>query len=215
MKLSTAIWHIKHGKPITDPALRDATISALRGSDCYQKDVPKKLFEVIQKDTSEKLSPKLERYAEKYRRSPNQSGSIHPKFIVLHHSAGSFLGSVSWILDPTSDVSYHYVINPDDGNRVQHVWDSKEAWHAGRSAWEGYVGLNNHSIGIAFAGDTNKRTPADYEIDSCARKCIYLMDKFDLGTDSIITHQQIAPGRKNDVSRESHELVLNRVNQLL
>ena len=77
------------------------------------------------------------------------------------------------------------------------------------------MGLNGYSVGIAFDRDTNTRTPGDHEIDSAAHKCIYLMRKFALGPDSILTHAQVSPGRKNDVSKETHNLVLDRVHFLL
>lgn len=147
--------------------------------------------------------------------SPNKGGSISPKFIILHHTAGNFNGSVSWCLNPQAKVSYHYIINPANGNRIQLVWDSKRAWHAGRSRWQGRTGLNSHSIGIAFAGDTNKRTPSEIEIDSVAHKCVYLMDKFKIGKDGILTHQMIAPHRKNDCSLKTYRLVIERIDELL
>ena len=37
-------------------------------------------------------------YPEVYKASPNQSGTIKPKFVVLHHSSGSHDGTKSWIL---------------------------------------------------------------------------------------------------------------------
>ena len=153
-------------------------------------------------------------YNEEYKRSPNQGGKIAPKFIILHHSSGNFAGTVSWILQSKSKVSYHYVINPATGDRVQMVYDSKRAWHAGKSKWGEYRGMNGHSVGIAFDRDTNTRTPSGVEIDSCAHKCVYLMKKFGISNAGILTHAQVAPGRKNDVSEETHRMVLDRVAEL-
>ncbi len=152
-------------------------------------------------------------YPEVFKSSPNQSGGISPKYIVLHHSSGSHDGTRSWILNSRSKVSYHYLIAAD-GSRTQFVSDTKKAWHAGSSSWAGLSGLNSHSIGISFYGDTNTRTPAAAEIDSCAKKCVYLMAKFGLDESKILTHEQIAPGRKNDCSKETHQLVLKRIKQL-
>ncbi len=154
-----------------------------------------------------------EDYTEVFKSSPNQSGSISPKYIVLHHSSGSHDGTRSWILNSRSKVSYHYLIAAD-GSRTQFVSDTKKAWHAGASSWGGISGLNSHSIGISFYGDTNKRTPAAAEIDSCAKKCVYLMTKFGLDESKILTHEQVSPGRKNDCSKETHELVLKRIKEL-
>lgn len=154
-------------------------------------------------------------YQEEVKLSPNKGGTITPKFIVLHHTAGNFAGSVSWCLNASAKVSYHYIINPENGNRVQLVWDSKRAWHAGKSSWGGYSGLNGYSIGIAFDRNTNTRTPAECEIDSAGYKCVYLMDKFGIGKEEIVTHAMISPGRKDDVSDETYELVKARVDELI
>lgn len=121
---------------------------------------------------------------------------------------------MSWILNTKSKVSYHYLINPDDGNRIQFVWDSRSAWHAGRSKWKGFTGLNSHSIGISFSGNTNTRRVEDYEIDSAAHKCLYLMRKFSIGVDSIITHAMIAPGRKDDCSEGTWCRVIERIEDI-
>lgn len=154
-------------------------------------------------------------YRETVRLSPNKGGDIAPRFIVLHHSCGSFHGDLSWIANPASKVSYHYLIDPDTGNRVQLVRDSKKAWHAGKSKWKGIKGLNSHSIGIAFTGDTHKRTPANHEIESVAHKCLYIMRKFSIPRENILTHAMIAPGRKDDCSPETHQAVLDCLDCLL
>jgi len=153
-------------------------------------------------------------YHETLRQSPNVGGKIAPKFIVLHHSSGNYAGSVSWCLDPKSKVSYHYIIDPRDGSRTQLVYDTRRAWHAGVSEWSGLTNMNSHSVGIAFDRDTNTRTPSPTEIDSCAHKCLYLMEKFGIKTEGILTHAMISPGRKNDTSAETHQLVKERINQL-
>ena len=208
--LSIAAWNILSGKPVPEN-IAAQTVEALR----EHPDYIKKVIDLAKDDKPEVLSKNLAKHAEEYRRSPNQSSKIKPKFIMLHHTAGSFAGSISWILNAIAKVSYHYVINPKTGARVQTVWDSSKAWHAGKTFWKGYSGLNSHSVSIAFAGDTNKRTPSHLEIDSAARKCIYLMIKFDLAVDDIITHQMAAPDRKNDCSKETFLMVIKRVNELL
>jgi len=152
-------------------------------------------------------------YKEVYRHSPHQSGTIKPKYIILHDSYGSYGGGVSWIQDPKSKVSYHYLID-SKGNRTQFVYDSKKAWHAGDSKWNGINGMNSHSIGVAFWGNTYKRAVNFEEIDSCARKCVYLMDKFGIPKSNILTHQMISPNRKKDTSPRIYKRVLKRIDEL-
>jgi len=169
------------------------------------------------KGEPEKPEPPVEElkdnYPEVYKASPNQSGTIKPKYVILHHSSGSHDGTRSWILNAASKVSYHYLIAAD-GSCTQFVYDKKKAWHAGRSSWEGVSGLNSHSVGISFYGDTNKRTLSAAEIDSAAKKCKYLMDKFGFGIENILTHKMIAPNRKNDPSDEAYQMVINRIKEL-
>jgi len=83
-----------------------------------------------------------------FRRSPNQSGQISPRFLVMHYTAGSSAeGSISWLTNPVARASAHLVIGRD-GSITQLVLFNRKAWHAGRSQWRGISGLNSHSIGI-------------------------------------------------------------------
>lgn len=81
--------------------------------------------------------------------SPNVSGGdLRPKYLVIHYTAGrSAEESVSWLTDERAGASAHLVIGRD-GRVTQLVPFDRVAWHAGRSKWEGLVGLNRHSIGI-------------------------------------------------------------------
>lgn len=176
-------------------------------------DIDKEDAEPEEPPAKEQETPADDPYQEVFLKSPNQGGTIKPKFIVIHDSYGSHDGTKSWILQSKSKVSYHYLID-SQGNRTQFVHDTKRAWHAGRSYWKGHNGLNGHSVGVAFHGNTYERTPNKKEIDSCAHKCLYLMKKFKLGRDAVITHAMIAPNRKNDTSPKTYEKVLARIDEL-
>jgi len=83
-----------------------------------------------------------------YKRSPNQSGRIKPKYLVMHYTAGrSAERSVATLLNKARKASAHLVIGRD-GSITQLVPFNKKAWHAGKSEWKGLKGLNAHSIGI-------------------------------------------------------------------
>lgn len=83
-----------------------------------------------------------------YIRSPNQSGDIQPRYLVMHFTAGrGAQASVSWLTNPASSASAHLVISRD-GDITQLVPFNRKAWHAGHSHWEGISGLNAFSIGI-------------------------------------------------------------------
>lgn len=80
--------------------------------------------------------------------SPNQGGTITPKYLVLHYSAGASAEStVNWFMNPAANASAHLVIGME-GSITQLVNFNKKAWHAGISRWNELVGMNNYSIGI-------------------------------------------------------------------
>ncbi len=63
--------------------------------------------------------------------------------IVIHVCGGGFEGCVSWLQNPNSYVSAHYVVS-GGGYRVQLVHDQDTAWHA--------QSHNPYSVGIEHAG---------------------------------------------------------------
>ena len=87
--------------------------------------------------------------------SPNQgTRNGPPRFIVIHHwgSRGQRFGNVlSWLCNPQSKVSAHYVV---EGGRVARLVDeSRRAWHAGSNNG------NHYGIGIECRPEA---TEADY-----------------------------------------------------
>lgn len=83
-----------------------------------------------------------------FEESPNTSGSLTPRYLVMHYTAGaSARHSINWLINPDARASAHVVIGRN-GTVTQLVPFDRVAWHAGRSSWEGIVGLNRHSIGI-------------------------------------------------------------------
>jgi len=148
------------------------------------------------------------------KQSPNSSTPLKPQGIVLHHTAGSYAGSVSWCMNPSAKVSYHCIVNTD-GNRTQLVADNRRAWHAGVSSFKGRSNCNTFLLGIAVSGDTTSRVLNDLEVDSVAQWCVEKMRLHGFGIDMITTHREIAPRRKNDVDVRAETAIKNRIAQLL
>jgi len=87
----------------------------------------------------------------RFQESPNQSGVIDPKYLVIHYTAGpSAKRAIDTLTNPARKASAHLVIGRD-GEITQLVDFNKCAWHAGRSSWKGLVGLNKYSIGIELS----------------------------------------------------------------
>lgn len=81
--------------------------------------------------------------------SPHIGGTITPRFLVMHYTAGgSALNSVRAIRD--RGLSAHFFVDRD-GAVIQTVPCNRMAYHAGPSHWRGYDGLNGCSIGIEIA----------------------------------------------------------------
>jgi N-acetylmuramoyl-L-alanine amidase len=79
--------------------------------------------------------------------SPNQGGTLRPRWLVMHYTADGGGTAVDWFRNPAADASAHLVI-ARDGSITQMVPFDRVAWHAGKSEWKGVSGLNSHSIGI-------------------------------------------------------------------
>ena len=80
----------------------------------------------------------------KHLKTPNTSGKIKQiKFGIVHDDEGaSMAGTESWIMNPSSKVSYHVLIGKK-GEVTQFVDFDKRAWHAGVSSWKGLNNIND------------------------------------------------------------------------
>lgn len=87
-----------------------------------------------------------------FRSTPNQGGTLNPRWLVMHYTAGgSASESIGWLANPDAKASAHIVI-AKDGSITQMVDFNRKAWHAGESTWKGVDGLNSYSIGIELDG---------------------------------------------------------------
>jgi N-acetylmuramoyl-L-alanine amidase len=151
-----------------------------------------------------------------FRQTPNVSKGrkITPTGIVLHHTAGSYAGSVNWCLNPASQVSYHCIIDLN-GDRTFLAKETERAWHAGKSSYRGVTDCNSFMIGIAVSGNTNTRKLTPEEIASVATLCVEYMHRWKFPIENITTHRAVSPGRKNDVSPEAEKQILEAVLKII
>lgn len=123
--------------------------------------------------------------------------------IVLHADESRSLGgTLSWLMAPKSQVSYHTVISRNGAVYELVEWMNR-AWHAGVSSWGGVPDCNDYSIGVCMgANPQNGKTPfTETQLDRTARYAVELMRTFPAITLSrIVMHSQIAlpPGRRRD-----------------
>jgi len=157
----------------------------------------------IQSTTVVERSPT--NYSEAFRQTPNcKKGGNSLLGVVLHHSAGSYGGSVNWCLNKTAKVSYHCIIDTD-GSRTVLAKDNDRCWHAGKSEWNGTKWCNNFTIGLAWSGNTYVRELNYHEIYSAIEYLEPRMRLYGWTLSNITTHRHVSPGRKNDPSPAAEE----------
>jgi N-acetyl-anhydromuramyl-L-alanine amidase AmpD len=150
--------------------------------------------------TSFTVEPPLTNYDERKVSTPNKGSKvIIPEAVVLHHSDGSYRGGVAWISNPASKVSYHVLI-ARDGRRTVFCSDTERAWHAGRSNWMGRPDLNSWSLGLAWEGNTYDYPLGDDAMASAIEYLVPRMKKWGIPLSLVVTHQQVSPSRKTDIS---------------
>jgi len=79
------------------------------------------------------------------------------QFIVLHYTEIDFARSLHRLTK--EEVSSHYLINDEPPTIYSLVDESRRAWHAGPSYWQGYTHLNSNSIGIEIVNLGNRGDP--------------------------------------------------------
>jgi N-acetyl-anhydromuramyl-L-alanine amidase AmpD len=78
--------------------------------------------------------------------------------VVLHATAGSDKGAVSWMQNPASQASAQVHIDRD-GTTVRLVDDNRRSWHAGRSEWKGEGDVNSITLGWEIGNLNDGREP--------------------------------------------------------
>ena len=146
------------------------------------------------------VEPPKTTYDERRVSTPNKGSKvIIPSAVVLHHSNGSYRGGVAWISNPASKVSYHVLI-ARDGRRTVFANDTERCWHAGRSNWMGRPDLNSWSLGLAWEGNTYDYPLGDDAMASAIEYLVPRMKKWGIPMNMVVTHQQVSPSRKTDIS---------------
>ena len=122
-----------------------------------------------------------------------------PNFIILHHTAqDSIQQTIKTFTLKETKVSAHYVIGRD-GKVVHMLNDYLRAWHAGNGSWGKNTDINSSSIGIEL--DNNGFEPfSEPQINTLLALLTKLKKDYNIPTQNIIGHSDIAPSRKVDPS---------------
>lgn len=129
-----------------------------------------------------------------WRPSPNhnQRPVQPPDMIVLHATVIGLDATLSGFQRTSSGVSSHYVVGKD-GSVFQMVRERDRAWHAGESFWKGRHDINDYSIGIEMVNRNDGLDPwPDEQVNAVLNLCRYLVEKYGIGRDNVVTHEWIA-----------------------
>ena len=122
-----------------------------------------------------------------------------PNFIIIHHTAqDSLQQTVRTFTKFQTQVSSHYVI-ADNGNVVQMLNDYLRAWHAGNGTWGKNTDINSTSIGIEL-DNNGTEVFSEAQITSLMALLSKLKKDYNIPTQNILGHSDIAPTRKKDPS---------------
>ena len=161
------------------------------------------------------VEPPKTTYDERKVFTPNKGNqAIKPEAVVLHHSDGSYRGGCEWLASPASKVSYHVLI-ARDGRRTVFANDTERCWHAGKSNWFGRQDLNSWSLGLAWEGNTYDYPLGDDAMASAIEWLAPRMRKWGIPMSMVVTHQQVAPTRKTDISPADAELFRSKLKAAL
>ena len=131
---------------------------------------------------------------------PRRDG-VRPDIIVLHYTEmASAEAAVRWLCDPASGVSAHYCIAAD-GRLIAMVEETRRAWHAGVSSWDGTRDVNSRSIGIELDSPGHAPGPPVFpagQIASLVALIAGIRERWPVPRRNVVAHSDVAPLRKRD-----------------
>jgi len=120
-------------------------------------------------------------------------------FIILHTTESLKKGALRKV---RANGETHYFVERD-GHVYRIIRNTKIAFHAGRSMWDGKTNLDNYSIGIEMAGYHNGDiTQAQYK--ALKELLSQLQAIYSIPDERVLTHSMIAYGAPNRWHRKSH-----------
>lgn len=133
----------------------------------------------------------------------SETRKVPVQALILHHTGGNLAGSYDVLQGRKSShrVGIHYLVTDENPPRIiAMVPETKVAYHAGKSAWRQFDGLNQPSIGIEIInldGNIHPYPAAQQEL--VAKLCADILRRHPaiLPTE-VLAHSDIAIGRKID-----------------
>jgi N-acetylmuramoyl-L-alanine amidase len=131
-------------------------------------------------------------------RSISQDSRV--QFLVLHYTWGDYEDALGILTK--GPVSSHYLVRDNPPTIYGLVDESRRAYHAGASSWQGNTNLNASSIGIEIVnrGDAlgGWQDYPQAQIDVVIDLVKDIVRRHNIRPDRIVGHSDIAPQRKTD-----------------
>ena len=150
-----------------------------------------------------------------WRASPNfntrQAGEGGvPQMVIIHTCEGAYSGCWSWLINPVSQVSAHYVVNEDGSEISQLVAEPQRAWHIGatydcalnrrRKCSLTGVQSNHFTIGVEHGGFASQSSFPEGQLNASARLVCDITRDNNIPRDwqHIVAHGQLQPQNRTD-----------------
>lgn len=121
--------------------------------------------------------------------------------LVLHYTGmQSAAAALDRLCDPEARVSSHYLVE-EDGTIWRLVEESRRAFHAGVSCWEGGQNLNLGSIGVEIVNPGHEwgyRPFPEAQMAAVEALCREILSRHPIPPHRVVGHSDIAPDRKSD-----------------
>ncbi len=140
-------------------------------------------------------------YSNRYRSPRNAERKIRPStdFIVLHTTEAPARSSLNKVSERGE---CHYCVT-EDGTVYRIVDRDREAFHAGRSMWNGREDIDKYSIGIECVGYHDKPMPI-VQLYAIRDLVAELKAMYRLPDERVVTHSQVAYGNPNKWQKKRH-----------
>ncbi|HEY3221723.1 MAG TPA: N-acetylmuramoyl-L-alanine amidase [Gemmatimonadales bacterium] len=133
-----------------------------------------------------------------------------PHMVIIHTCESNYASCWSWLDNPASQVSAHYVVNEDGSEISQLVLEKNRAWHIaalydctlnrGHECWRNGVQSNHFTVGIEHAGFVSQDSFPRAQLDrSAALVCDITRDRaIPRDWQHIVGHGQLQPADRTD-----------------
>src|SRR5690606_13476973 len=121
--------------------------------------------------------------------------------LLLHYTGmRSGAAALERLGDPAAKASAHYLVE-EDGRIFQLVSESRRAWHAGASCWQGASDINARSLGIEIVNPGHEFGYRPFPPQQMAAVKLLALDilaRHPIPAARVLGHSDVAPLRKED-----------------